>query len=157
MILIFDTETTGLNPYKDDIKQLAWQVYCVDGSLKKECNFVGNITEAIKEFQKDVEQSHYFVGHNVDFDINMVTKHLPKDLIKKMHNQKICTIKQSAEWYGVETKVGYKYPSLTELHQKLFGTGFPNAHQALADTQACAACFFGLLEIGIITLKKLSQ
>jgi DNA polymerase III epsilon subunit-like protein len=157
MILIFDTGTTGLNPYKDDIKQLAWQVYCVDGSLQKECNFVGNITEAIKEFQKDVERSHYFVGHNADFDIKMLMKHLSQDLIKKMQNQKICTIRQSAEWFGVETADGYKFPKLSELYQKLFGEDFENAHQALADTQACASCFFGLLELGIITLKKIPQ
>lgn len=149
MIIVFDTETTGLNFYRDTITELAWQCYGIDGDLLKECSFVGNIPEAIKEFQKDVEQSHYFVGHKVDFDINMLMAHLPKDIITKMKAQKICTMKESTDFCGLG-----KFPTLTELHQKLFGKDFQNAHQALVDTQACASCFFELLERKIITLKK---
>ncbi len=106
MILVFDTEATGLNPYKGSIKELAWQVFTIGGALEKECYFVGNITEAIKEFQKDVEKSHYFVGHNVEFDILIRAKHLPNELIRKMNTHKRCTMKESAEFIGVKTSYG---------------------------------------------------
>lgn len=37
---------------------------------------------------------------------------------------------------------GFRYPSLRRLHRTLFGYEFDNAHDALADTQACLNCFF---------------
>jgi len=46
----------------------------------------------------------------------------------------------------------YKWPTLTELHIKLFGTKFEDAHDALADTTACAKCFFKLVEIEAIDI-----
>ena len=39
----------------------------------------------------------------------------------------------------------YKWPTLTELHQKLFGEGFGDAHDAAYDVAATARCFFGLI------------
>ena len=44
---------------------------------------------------------------------------------------------------------GYKWPSLSELHQTLFGTGFEEAHDAGADVAACADCFLELKRRGV--------
>ena len=41
-------------------------------------------------------------------------------------------------------------PKLSELHRILFGTGFEDAHNALADVEATAKCFWKLKELGII-------
>ena len=38
----------------------------------------------------------------------------------------------------------YKWPTLSELHVKLFGKDFEGAHGARADVGACAACYFGM-------------
>ncbi|MDZ7774594.1 MAG: DNA polymerase III subunit alpha [Bacteroidales bacterium] len=40
---------------------------------------------------------------------------------------------------------GYKRPNLTELHQKLFGETFDEAHNATADVEATARCFLELV------------
>lgn len=42
---------------------------------------------------------------------------------------------------------GYKNPKLTELHQKLFGEGFEDAHQAISDVLACRRCFYEMMRI----------
>ena len=39
---------------------------------------------------------------------------------------------------------GYKWPTLQELHQKLFNEPFAAAHQALRDVRACSRCYFEL-------------
>ena len=39
---------------------------------------------------------------------------------------------------------------MTELHQKLFGTGFGDAHDAAYDVDATAKCFFALVQHGVI-------
>ncbi|MBC7525895.1 MAG: 3'-5' exonuclease, partial [Flavobacterium sp.] len=45
---------------------------------------------------------------------------------------------------------GYKWPKLSELHYKLFQTGFEEAHNAAADIQATAKCFWELKRMGKI-------
>lgn len=47
---------------------------------------------------------------------------------------------EGATWRDSGT--GFRYPSLRRLHRTLFGFEFDNAHDALADTQACLNCFF---------------
>ena len=42
----------------------------------------------------------------------------------------------------------YKFPSLTELHSFLFGVPFAEAHNATADVEATARCFFELIRRG---------
>lgn len=39
----------------------------------------------------------------------------------------------------------FKWPTLTELHKKLFGQDFADAHDAAYDVDATAKCFFGLI------------
>ncbi len=39
---------------------------------------------------------------------------------------------------------GYKWPTLQELHMKLFQESFEDAHHALVDVRACARCYFEL-------------
>jgi DNA polymerase III subunit epsilon len=45
---------------------------------------------------------------------------------------------------------GYKWPSLQELHLKLFNEQFKGAHQALADVRACARCYFELKRLNVV-------
>jgi DNA polymerase III epsilon subunit-like protein len=152
-IIVFDTETEGLNPYTDTIKELAWQVYSTDGELLKECNFVGEIKKnAVPEFIKDAQEAEYFVGHNVEFDIKFMSIHLPKELITKIRKGKKCTMLDSAEIVGIKNFAGYKNPKLTEIYSHFFGEEFENQHTALADTRACARVFFELLDREVIKL-----
>jgi DNA polymerase-3 subunit alpha len=44
----------------------------------------------------------------------------------------------------------FKWPTLTELHKKLFGEGFEDAHDAAYDVRATARCFFGLLQNKVV-------
>ena len=44
----------------------------------------------------------------------------------------------------------YKWPTLDELHRKLFNTGFEDAHDASVDINATAKCFWELKRRGVI-------
>jgi DNA polymerase III subunit alpha len=46
----------------------------------------------------------------------------------------------------------YKWPKLEELHHKLFGTKFDEAHNAVADVEATTRCFFELLRLKVINV-----
>lgn len=52
---------------------------------------------------------------------------------------------EGATWRDSNT--GFRYPSLRRLYRTLFGNDFDNAHDALADTQACMNCFFRMYNL----------
>lgn len=59
------------------------------------------------------------------------------------------TVSSSAPVEGAtwrDSGTGFRYPSLRRLHRTLFGNDFDNAHNALADTQACMNCFFKMCQ-----------
>lgn len=75
-----------------------------------------------------------------------------KDPLKKL--RKACTMKNDdvIEWAAIPPhRYGsYKWPTLEQLHRKLFKTGVPDAHDALVDVEATVRCYFGLRAQGVI-------
>ena len=63
---------------------------------------------------------------------------------------KICTMEKSTTFCAIDEMFGYKWPKLSELHYKLFGTGFAEAHNAAVDITATAKCFWELKRLGKI-------
>src|SRR5690606_9443046 len=49
----------------------------------------------------------------------------------------------------------FKLPTLSELHEKLFGNGFAEAHNASADVEATTRCFLELIRTHVFTQKEL--
>ena len=58
----------------------------------------------------------------------------------------------STNYCGLPGKYGYKWPNLMELHKKLFGHGFEEAHNAAADINATSKCFWELKKLGVISV-----
>lgn len=105
----------------------------------------------LEQFAEALRGSGNLVAHNIDFDAKIVGAEF---LRLKMSNplerkRKLCTMRISTEVCRIPGPRGYKWPRLEELHEKLFGKK-PNAcHDALADVEACAACFFELKRRGV--------
>ncbi len=113
------------------------------------------LLEVLKIFHKDVEQAQVLVGHNVDFDINItgaeyVRTQMPTGPL--METQKLDTKTESTEFCAIPGGRGgrYKWPTLSELHNKLFSVGFDEAHNSAFDVDATARCFFGLLKERVV-------
>ncbi len=71
-----------------------------------------------------------------------------------------CTMKATANFCRIPRyNGGYKWPSLEELHRKLFGRPHTASHDARADVVACAKCFFELRRLGVaqISFRASSQ
>ena len=106
----------------------------------------------LREFADAVRSAEVVVGHNVSFDVNVAGAELlrakmPNPLAEKTCR---CTMKESTDYCKIPGPYGYKWPTLTELHQRIFGEAFEGAHGAIADCQACLRCFFRLKELGVI-------
>jgi len=120
------------------------------------------LSDVLSCFREKINKSDFIIGHNVSFDIKVVTaefirKELPDELSDKTS---ICTMQNSINFCAIPGKYDkYKFPKLEELYQKLFNCSFDNAHDALADIKATAKCFFELKKKGIIrndVLKKIT-
>ena len=59
-------------------------------------------------------------------------------------------MQSATDYCQLPGRYGYKWPKLSELHQKLFDKDFDNAHNALADVEAMVKCFFEMKSRGIL-------
>lgn len=114
-----------------------------------------DLTSVLTTFKKLIDQAEYIIAHNISFDEKIIGAEFHrKEMAHRLFlSDRICTMKSSMDFCKLPGKYGrYKWPSLSELHQKSFGKDFTEQHNARADTQACADCFFKLLDLGAIDL-----
>ncbi|HNR74003.1 MAG TPA: exonuclease domain-containing protein, partial [Cyclobacteriaceae bacterium] len=109
----------------------------------------------LAEFLKDLERTQVLVGHNIEFDINIIgAEFIRKGIAIEnfLALNKIDTGISATEFCQLSGGLGgkLKMPRLTELHEKLFGKPFEDAHDASYDVAATARSFFGLLQKKII-------
>lgn len=125
-----------------------------------------SIKSALFELLTDIQVADLIVCHNIEFDltivnievmrliINIRTGENMRDMLKKGINSilniknKYCTMKESIELCNIEreNKRGkyLKYPTLSELHNKLFGVIPKNLHNSLNDVLISLRCFLKL-------------
>ena len=107
---------------------------------------------ALNDFKHLTDKAEYLVAHNMSFDEKIIgaeflRKNIPDSISDK---KKICTMQSTTNFCAIAGPYGYKWPRLSELHYKLFGTGFDEAHNAAADINATAKCFWELKRLGKI-------
>ncbi len=178
--LIFDTETTGFSA-KNRLVQLAWQLYD-ENTLINQGNFIvkpykftiprnvaqihGITTEfaemfgqplpqVLRIFLRDLEQADYIVGHNIDYDVRVLSGEFGRLRMPSPVQTlpRICTMRESRDYLKLPfngTRAKYKNPKLGELYRFLFRQDMKNAHNAMGDVEATAQCFFELRRRGII-------
>ncbi len=98
------------------------------------------------EFIQDLNSVDILVGHNIDFDKKIIEAEFIRQNKdgKVLSKPSICTMKSSTDYCRLPGKYGYKWPTLQELHKKLFGVNFEDAHNSLNDIKATKDCFFEL-------------
>lgn len=114
-----------------------------------------SLDEVLEIFAADVANTEWVIGHNVEFDNAIVgCEFLRRDKTNVLESKTDYDTKlESTDFCKIPggRGGGYKWPTLTELHTKLFGVGFDDAHDAAYDVDATAKCFFGLLNHGVST------
>lgn len=110
-----------------------------------------SLSEVLHQFYDLVEKADCIVAHNMQFDEKIVGAEF---LRNNMHNNisaksKICTMESTTDFCAIKGPYGNKWPTLSELHNKLFGTGFEEAHNAAVDINATAKCFWELKRLGV--------
>ncbi len=111
------------------------------------------LSEVLEKFRLILNQCEFVGGHNVKFDLNIMGAeflrlgdHNPLDNLPVIDT---CT-EQTASLCQLAGGRGgkFKLPTLGELHFHLFNDHFEEAHNATADVEATARCFFELFRQG---------
>ncbi len=117
-----------------------------------------DLDQVLEEFNKTLAKTKYLAGHNVEFDISITgAEFLRKNISTNfLEIAKIDTKEESTDYCALPGGRGgkFKWPNLLELHTKLFGEAFLEAHNASADVVATARCFLELLRLGVIDPSK---
>jgi DNA polymerase III epsilon subunit-like protein len=110
------------------------------------------ILTVLQDFQSLINQAEYLVAHNMSFDEKIVGAEFLRNRMPDSTSakRKICTMQSTTNFCAINGPYGYKWPKLSELHYKLFRTGFEEAHNAAVDINATAKCFWELKRLGKI-------
>jgi len=113
----------------------------------------------LDEFENALRNCAVVIGHNVEFDLRIIgSEHVRKGIRSRLSGlTTICTKEESTDFCALLGGKGrkFKWPTLSELHEKLFHEGFNEAHNAAADVAATARCFFELLRLDILNSRIL--
>ena len=178
--ILLDTDSKQIIISRDDLIKIPINVEITPGSeaihhiSKIMCETNGiNITEALSYFNTNLLQADRIVGHNISFDKRMIMVECMRNNIKQkftvngIRKDEYCTMKKGTDLCKiVKTNLNgetyFKYPTLTELHLKLFGINPIGMHDALIDVLICLRCYMKInfdygdcIEIDIMKKKLL--
>ncbi|WP_299835404.1 DNA polymerase III subunit alpha [uncultured Tenacibaculum sp.] len=110
------------------------------------------LAEGLELFNEALKKTKFVVGQNVGFDVNIMGCEFHRlgveNNLTELPVLDTCT-ELTASMCQIPGGRGgkFKLPTLTELHQHLFGVGFNEAHNATADVEATTRCFLELLRL----------
>tara|TARA_B110000971_G_scaffold72613_1_gene74551 strand:- start:8926 stop:13371 length:4446 start_codon:yes stop_codon:yes gene_type:complete len=112
-----------------------------------------SLKEVLNSFKNVLAKTKVLIGQNLKFDLNIVGSEFHRlgldNQWLKMPVLDTCTEKSALLCKLPGGRGGkFKYPTLSELHDCLFKVPFKEAHNATADVEATARCFFELIRKG---------
>ncbi len=120
------------------------------------------LDEGLRLFNEALDKTKFVVGQNVGFDVNIMGCEFHRLGVESKLTQlsvlDTCT-EHTAKLCQIPGGRGgkFKLPTLTELHNHLFGIGFGEAHNATADVEATTRCFLELIRLRQYTKEQLQS
>lgn len=111
------------------------------------------MSEVLDAFEQALAQTRYMIGHNLRFDLQVMGAEFVR-LTRNHGKLQLPVLDTCTQATAQVTQIvggkgsGFKIPKLTELHAHLFSDGFAEAHNASADVEASARCFWELVRRG---------
>jgi len=136
----------------------AEQIHGISTALAKQDGVA--LSEVLELFNNALAQTKFVVGQNVDFDINIMGCEFHRlgveNNLTSLPVLDTCT-EATAELCKIPGARGgkFKLPTLTELHEFLFGEPFAEAHNATADVEAATRCFLELVRKKHFSIQEL--
>ncbi len=137
-----------INPEGFNIPYDAEKIHGISTALAQEQGV--SLVKMLEEFNTVLAKAKFVVGQNVNFDLNIMgCEFFRKGINNPLQERPVldtCTEHTAALCKLPGGRGGrFKLPTLTELHEFLFNSPFNEAHNATADVEATARCFFELV------------
>ena len=163
--ILYSEQGDKIHAYSNLVKPDGWEIpkekFFIDNGMSTERNEKEGveIKKLLENFCREISDNicEYLIAHNISFDYNCLGAEMIRANVRACKKlTQICTMKSSTDFCHLINNfsaLNYKWPKLEELHEKLFGVKFDGAHDALADVEATAKCFFELVDRKIIVLE----
>ena len=155
--VVHDTTRRPVHFYCSLIRPDGWEITpqaaAVHGFSTEDCARYGvDAKVALLDFVSALRTVRHVVAHGFQFDAALVQRELDllaagDEALRRARLRRHCTMKT-----GTALMTDGKWPSLAALFTKLTGKPHLEAHDALADSAATAACFWGLVDRRMIEL-----
>ena len=162
--ILFDTDSKQIITMRDDLIKIPLDVEITPGSeaihhisrVMCEANGIC-ISDAINYFNKALGLANVIVGHNISFDKRMLMVECMRTNIRQqftvngLRKEEFCTMKKGTDICQL-TKTNangttyLKFPTLSELHLKLFEKNPEGVHNALVDVLVCLRCYIKIVQ-----------
>ena len=119
-----------------------------------------SLDKSLELFNEALSKTKFIVGQNLNFDLNIMGCEFHRlgveSILSSLPILDTCTEKTALMCQLPGGRYGkFKLPTLTELHNHLFGVGFGEAHNATADVEATTRCFLELIRLREFTKEQL--
>lgn len=106
-----------------------------------------DLKEALEEFGKALDEADYVFAHNLAMNAGVVGAEFIRNTMKNRlaYANSYCLMQESTFFCKLPSKTGgYKWPSLNELHGKIFNKQYSPTNNARADVIAATRSFIAL-------------
>lgn len=147
--VVLDTETLKLIEYdyiisSNTISEESINIHGITQSMNKERGYKFGCIYDI--FEICLSTCDIIIGHNIDFDINMIKVECMRlNIVFTLSKPVYCTMKSTTQMCKIPQGFGYKWPKLEELHKYLFNESASNLHDAIIDVIVCLRCYYQLM------------
>ena len=144
--IVFDTDTLKTTEYDYMIKapyisEESTKIHGITLSMNKEQGFSFPCIYDI--FKLCLDECNVLIGHNIQFDIQMVQAACMRYNIPfTLNKPTICTMKSTTQMCNLPRM---KWPTLNELHRTLFNTSVIDLHNAIIDVIVCLRCYYWIV------------
>jgi DNA polymerase III epsilon subunit-like protein len=150
--VLIEKESYLISPNGFNISKQAYDIHGI--STNEALSRGVELTEVLNRFAKILEKNRIFVAHNYEFDRNVLGAEYircgladPFEIINGL-----CTMKSATEFCAIQGAYGFKWPTLEELHFKLFNNHSGIQHRAAADVAVLSKSFFNMLDRNIVAI-----
>lgn len=145
--VLISTQSHIIKPKGFKIPKTASKVHGI--TTKEALKYGVDSKYVMRLFNNSVNKASVLLAHNFRFDSKIV---MSESIINDQYcsifskeKEVIDTMLRYKKFVGVKFSNGaYRFPTLKDLYFKVFGEHFKNAHNATADVEATAKCYFKL-------------
>ncbi len=102
-----------------------------------------NLVDVLEEMKKSIDSNKYLFSFNEAYNRNILAAEFMRKNIdhRLFQTESFCLMRETTYFCKIPGKKGYKWPTLQELHTKIFGSRYKGGNNAKIDLIALTKCF----------------